>query len=39
MRLLLDPFDRLLLAQAQVELLTIVTSDRQFAAYGMSVIW
>jgi PIN domain nuclease of toxin-antitoxin system len=34
-----DPFDRLLLAQAQVESLTIVTSDRQFAAYGMPVIW
>jgi PIN domain nuclease of toxin-antitoxin system len=34
-----DPFDRLLIAQAQVESLTIVTSDRQFAAYGISVVW
>ena len=34
-----DPFDRLILAQAQVESLTIVTSDRQFAAYGISVVW
>jgi PIN domain nuclease of toxin-antitoxin system len=34
-----DPFDRLLLAQAQVESLTIVTSDRQFAAYGLPVVW
>ncbi|HEY8749913.1 MAG TPA: type II toxin-antitoxin system VapC family toxin [Tepidisphaeraceae bacterium] len=34
-----DPFDRLLLAQAQVESLTIVTSDRQFAPYGLPIIW
>lgn len=34
-----DPFDRILLAQAQVESLTIVTSDRQFAAYGLPVVW
>ena len=34
-----DPFDRLLLAQAQVESLTIVTSDRQFAAYGLPLVW
>jgi PIN domain nuclease of toxin-antitoxin system len=34
-----DPFDRLLLAQAQVESLTIVTTDRQLAAYGLPVIW
>jgi PIN domain nuclease of toxin-antitoxin system len=34
-----DPFDRLLLAQAQVESLTIVTSDRQFSAYGVPVVW
>ncbi len=34
-----DPFDRLLLAQAQVESLTIVTSDRQFAANGLPLVW
>lgn len=30
-----DPFDRLLIAQAQLESLTIVTADRQFAAYDV----
>jgi PIN domain nuclease of toxin-antitoxin system len=34
-----DPFDRLLLAHAQIESLTVVTSDRQFAAYGLPVLW
>jgi PIN domain nuclease of toxin-antitoxin system len=34
-----DPFDRLLLAQAQIESLTIVTSDREFRAYGVPLIW
>jgi PIN domain nuclease of toxin-antitoxin system len=34
-----DPFDRLLLAQAQVESLTIVTSDQQRAAYGLPMVW
>ncbi len=29
-----DPFDRLLIAQAQVDRLTIVTRDPAFAAYG-----
>ena len=29
-----DPFDRLLLAQAQVEALTLLTADRRLAAYG-----
>lgn len=29
-----DPFDRLLLVQAQVEGITLLTSDRQVAAYG-----
>jgi len=28
-----DPFDRLLIAQAQIEGLTIVTADRKFALY------
>jgi PIN domain nuclease of toxin-antitoxin system len=34
-----DPFDRLLIAQAMTEKLTIVTADRVFAAYGVKVLW
>ncbi|MGA2582873.1 MAG: type II toxin-antitoxin system VapC family toxin [Tepidisphaeraceae bacterium] len=34
-----DPFDRLLLAQAEVESLTIVTSDLQFGPYGLPIVW
>ncbi len=34
-----DPFDRLLIAQAQLEGFTIVTGDRAFAAYGVPVVW
>lgn len=33
-----DPFDRLLIAQAQVESLSIVTRDRVFAEYGITVV-
>lgn len=33
-----DPFDRLLIAQAMTEGLTIITADRRFAEYGVSVI-
>ncbi len=34
-----DPFDRLLVAQAMVEELTIVTRDDKIAAYGVPVLW
>lgn len=34
-----DPFDRLLIAQALTEGLTLVTHDRVFARYGIPVIW
>lgn len=34
-----DPFDRLLIAQAQVEGLTIVSGDAHFPAYGVPVLW
>jgi PIN domain nuclease of toxin-antitoxin system len=34
-----DPFDRLLIAQAQLERLSLLTSDRAFAAYDVDVIW
>jgi len=33
-----DPFDRMLIAQAQLEGLTIVTRDRHFAAYGVALL-
>ena len=34
-----DPFDRMLIAQARVERLTIVTHARVFEAYGVPVVW
>jgi PIN domain nuclease of toxin-antitoxin system len=34
-----DPFDHLLIAQAQIERLAIVTRDPQFAAYGVALRW
>jgi PIN domain nuclease of toxin-antitoxin system len=34
-----DPFDRLLIAQALVERLPVLTSDPHFARYGVEVIW
>ena len=34
-----DPFDRLLIAQAQVEDLSILSADRQLAAYDVQVHW
>ena len=34
-----DPFDRMLLAQAKAEGLTLVTDDGQFAAYGVPLLW
>lgn len=33
-----DPFDRLLIAQARVEGLTIVTRDRWFDPYGVTLV-
>jgi len=34
-----DPFDRLLLAQAEVEGMAIVSNDENVPAYGVQVIW
>lgn len=34
-----DPFDRLLVAQAQVDGLTIVTADRAVLPYGVPHLW
>ena len=34
-----DPFDRMLIAQALAEQLTIVTKDPQFLPYGVPLLW
>ena len=34
-----DPFDRLIIAQAQEESLSIVTSDRTFSEYEVATLW
>jgi PIN domain nuclease of toxin-antitoxin system len=34
-----EPFDRLLIAQAHQEGLTLVTHDPKFAAYSVSLLW
>ncbi len=34
-----DPFDRMLVAQARIERLTLVTHDRQLEPYGGTLIW
>lgn len=34
-----DPFDRLLIVQATVEGLTVITCEPQFPAYGVPLLW
>lgn len=34
-----DPFDRLLVAQARIERLTLVSCDKHFASYGVPLLW
>jgi len=34
-----DPFDRMIIAQAIVEEMTILTSDRAFEKYPIEVVW
>ncbi|MDP9177935.1 MAG: type II toxin-antitoxin system VapC family toxin [Gemmatimonadota bacterium] len=34
-----DPFDRLLVAQAELEGVTLLTADRQFEPYGIPIEW
>ena len=34
-----DPFDRLIIAQAQAEHLDVVTKDKVFRKYGVKVVW
>jgi PIN domain nuclease of toxin-antitoxin system len=38
-RLHRDPFDRMLVAQALIEGLTLVSGDRQLAAYPVPTLW
>ena len=34
-----DPFDRMLVAQAQSESLRLITNDERIAAYDVAVVW
>lgn len=34
-----DPFDRMIIAQAMVEGITIISEDAAFKAYGIEVLW
>ena len=34
-----DPFDRVILAQAQMERMTVVSPDGDFPAYGIPLLW
>ena len=34
-----DPFDRMLIAQARVEKMTLVSADNVFRQYDVKVIW
>lgn len=34
-----DPFDRLLIAQARVEGLTLLSADPNLGRYGVPVVW
>jgi len=34
-----DPFDRMIIAQAQIEKMTIMTKDKNFSEYDVSILW
>jgi PIN domain nuclease of toxin-antitoxin system len=34
-----DPFDRMIIAQAITEDITVITHDAHFRAYGIKVVW
>jgi PIN domain nuclease of toxin-antitoxin system len=34
-----DPWDRIMMAQARIEALTVVTIDQVFATYGVPTLW
>jgi PIN domain nuclease of toxin-antitoxin system len=35
----MDPFDRMLIAQARVEGLTVITHDPRFEPYEVPILW
>ncbi|NJR62832.1 MAG: type II toxin-antitoxin system VapC family toxin [Cyanobacteria bacterium CRU_2_1] len=34
-----DPFDRMLIAQAQIDEMTLVSADSMFSQYDVSILW
>lgn len=34
-----DPFDRLIIAQAQVEMMPVITIDKAFEGYDVNLLW
>jgi PIN domain nuclease of toxin-antitoxin system len=34
-----DPFDRLIISQAKLSGFSLVTNDREFAEYGVPIVW
>jgi PIN domain nuclease of toxin-antitoxin system len=34
-----DPFDRMLVAQAQIEGMTLITADTALAPYDVAILW
>ena len=34
-----DPFDRLIIAQSRLENMTLISADKKFKAYDVSVVW
>jgi PIN domain nuclease of toxin-antitoxin system len=34
-----DPFDRLIIAQAQAENMTLISADGMFYRYGVDLVW
>jgi len=34
-----DPFDRIIIAQAITERMTVVSTDREFPSYPIAIIW
>ena len=34
-----DPFDRMLIAQAKTENMTIITKDHNFSKYDIDILW
>ena len=34
-----DPFDRIIIAQAFIENLTVATKDKVFNEYGVNIVW